>query len=93
MWEYQRQCGSINDSVGVSTTVWEYQRQCGSINDIVGVSTTLWEYQRQCGSINNTQSGFKTMCVKTSLSHRGGVTVNTVPNMFEVFHGDCKFPT
>ena len=22
-----------------------------------------------------------------------GVTVNTVPDMFEVFHGDYKFPT
>ena len=33
------------------------------------------------------------MCVKTSLSHWGCVTVCTVTNMFEVFHGDCKFPT
>ena len=45
------------------------------------VSTTVWDYQCQCGSIYNTHSGAIMMWVKTSLSHWGGVTVNTVPNM------------
>ena len=57
------------------------------------ISSTYWDYQRQCESIYDTQSGSKTMRVKSSLLHWGGVTVNTVPNMFEVIHGDCKMST
>ena len=44
---------------------------------IVIVSTTVWDYQRprQCENIYYTQSGSRTMRVKTSLSLWGGVTV------------------
>ena len=41
------------------------------------------------------QSGYKTMCVESSLSQWDWVTVKTVPNMFEVLHEseDGKFST
>ena len=44
-------------------------------------------------TLYNTQSGSKTMHAKSSLTNWGCVTVNTVPYMFEVIHGDCTFST
>ena len=55
--------------------------------------TAYWDSYRHCEIIYNTQSGSKTMRVKSSLLHWGCVTINTVPNMFEVIHKGCKFST
>ena len=55
-------------------------------------STTVWDYPSQLDYLQHSIV-ISNEHVKTSLSHWGSVTVNTVTNIFDVIHGDCKFPT